>query len=99
MRRCIGLGAAGCHKYTAPGYFVRSKGNLLMVSSTCNGNISPGDSIVKDVIKVPAAFQVAVPGRYSAAVDLFTGETFKVTPKGTLELKSVRPRVWFFELR
>ena len=93
------LGAAGCHKYTAPGYFVRSKGNLLMVSSTCNGNISPGDSIVKDVIKVPAAFQVAVPGRYSAAVDLFTNETFKVTPEGTLELKSVRPRVWFFELR
>ena len=70
-----------------------------MVSSTCNGNISPGDNIVKDVIKVPAAFQVAVPGRYSAAVDLFTNETFKVTPKGTLELKSVRPRVWFFELR
>lgn len=92
------LADAGCHKYTEPGFMVRSSSKLLMVFSIGDGNIAPESVFSKDQVNRSGKLTVTVDCSKTQMKELFTGKVYKVT-NGKLHLTNTngRPQCWLFE--
>lgn len=92
------LTAAGCHKYTEPGFMVRSNSKLLMVFSIGDGRIAPESSLHVGQVDRSGKVTVTPDVQKSRMKELFTGKVYPVSD-GKLHLTNINghPQCWLFE--
>ena len=91
------LAKAGCHAFTAPGFFVRKNSKLLMVYSGKGGKVAPESSVSIPYISQSGKTVVTLEKKAGRVTDLFTG---KVIAKDTKQfvLSSETPHTWVLEV-
>jgi hypothetical protein len=91
------LAAAGCHRFTDPGFCARRNSRFLMVFSPLNATIRTNDKqLLGKVFTKTGRTEVRLERRYKTIRDVMTGD---VLGKDTdsLVLSSTGPRIWLLE--
>ena len=91
------LEKAGCHAFTATGFFVRRNSRLLMVYSGKGGQIAPESNASKTFISQSGKAVVTLEKEARRVTDLFTGKVIAENAK-EFTLSSETPHTWLLEI-
>ena len=92
------LTEAGCHRYTRPGFMVRSNASgMLEIFSIADGNIAPESILQAKQVNRSGQLELHVPAGVRRLKDVFTGRIYQVKDnKLLLKNENKRPQCWLF---
>ena len=91
---------AGCHAYTAPGFYVKSNSRMLQVFSGKNTNIPPESRIMKrkNYLNQSGTVTVTLKKKAKTVTDCFSGKII-ARDTNTFTLQSNQPHTWLMEVK